>query len=150
MKAVRISSYLVSACLSVTTNIHAANAALFNISMNAGSIVVTAVPNHVYPDAGIKIVTSGYSLANPGTDCRMNNNGYCLFTVSQTEAASLALTGPAGTVEFDLCLNGKGPISCQRYNTTLTASAPRFVYAGNYINSNLSFCNVNAAKWNII
>ncbi|MFI4955711.1 MAG: YCF48-related protein [Gammaproteobacteria bacterium] len=48
----------------------------------------TNVSNHLYPNAGIKVNTPGYS----PTGCTDYSNGYCLFSVSDTNAAIIALT----------------------------------------------------------
>lgn len=53
--------------------------------------IVTAVPNHTYPAAGIKINTPGYSIGNIGLDCTPNNSGYCLFSVSDSQAKIISL-----------------------------------------------------------
>lgn len=61
--------------------------------------ITTTIPNHVYPNAGIKINTPGYALSG----CTLNNNGYCLFSVSNTTATTILLTPPtcqAGLVSF--------------------------------------------------
>lgn len=50
--------------------------------------ITTTIPNHTYPNAGIKINTPGYSLKG----CTLNSNGYCLFAVSNTNAATVSLT----------------------------------------------------------
>ncbi len=47
--------------------------------------ITTLTPNHTYPNAGIKINTPGFK----PTNCTMNNNGYCLFSVSNTQSASM-------------------------------------------------------------
>lgn len=56
----------------------------------------TAVPNHVYPAAGIKINTPGYELANIGLSCTPNANGYCLFSVNNTTPASISISKTSG------------------------------------------------------
>lgn len=52
--------------------------------------ILTTIPNHVYPFAGIKINTPGYGLSG----CTMSSNGYCLFSVSNTSPALILLTPP--------------------------------------------------------
>ncbi|MFN7098091.1 MAG: hypothetical protein ACK4PR_11130 [Gammaproteobacteria bacterium] len=49
--------------------------------------ITTTVPNHLYPDAGIKINTPGYT----PTNCTPASNGYCLFSVSSTATANIPL-----------------------------------------------------------
>ena len=67
----------------------------YNVSALTLSIR-TVVPNHVYPAAGIKINTLGYELANLGLSCTPNDNGYCLFSVSNTVPASISLSKTSG------------------------------------------------------
>src|SRR5665213_2402070 len=50
--------------------------------------ITTTIPNHTYPNVGIKINTPGYL----PTGCSMNGNGYCLFSVSNTTAATIPVT----------------------------------------------------------
>lgn len=50
----------------------------------------TTIPNHVYPAAGIKVNTPGYTL----TGCTPNNNGYCLFSTNNTVPTNINLTNP--------------------------------------------------------
>lgn len=49
--------------------------------------ITTNVPNHTYPNAGIRINTPGYVFA----DCTMMKNDYCIFTVSDKTAAHIAI-----------------------------------------------------------
>jgi hypothetical protein len=71
-----------------------------NYTAPATNLTITSnIPNHTYPNAGIKITTPGYTLAG----CTMNSNGYCLFSVSNTQAATIQAapsTCQAGTVQF--------------------------------------------------
>lgn len=60
-----------------------------NLNLN----ILSTIPNHTYTIAGIKINTSGYT----PTGCTMINNGYCLFTVSNTTAANIAITNTSNT-----------------------------------------------------
>lgn len=50
--------------------------------------ITTTIPNHTYPNVGIKINTPGFM----PTGCSMSSNGYCLFTVSNTAAATIPVT----------------------------------------------------------
>lgn len=47
--------------------------------------IKTTIPGHTYPNVGIKINTPGYL----PTGCSMSSNGYCLFPVSNTIAATI-------------------------------------------------------------
>ena len=53
--------------------------------------ITTTISHHTYPYAGIKILTPGYEL----TGCTPYNNGYCLFTLSDTMSASVVLSPTA-------------------------------------------------------
>ncbi|VEB33468.1 hypothetical protein [Legionella cherrii] len=61
----------------------------YNVSALTLSILTT-IPNHTYPQAGIKLNTPGYALSG----CHLQGNGYCLFSVSNTKAAIIPLTPP--------------------------------------------------------
>src|SRR5258708_200138 len=88
------------------------NGQLFSIQVAGSALTInTVVPHHLYPSAGIKINTAGYSLANPGTDCTPISNGYCLLSVSDTQSKTISLKGNIGGVGITLCLNGNGPLS---------------------------------------
>lgn len=101
----------------------AASGLLFNVSASSLKLTIsTTVAGHTYPAAGIKLNTSGYVLDNTNPGCTMSPNGYCLFPVSDTAPASINISGPSGTVHFILCLNGKGPLSCQNYSLKVVAN----------------------------
>jgi hypothetical protein len=53
--------------------------------------ISTTIPNHTYPNAGIKVLTSGYQFESDTP----NANGYVLFSVSNTapQAIAFAKTG---------------------------------------------------------
>ncbi len=59
--------------------------------------IKTTIPNHTYPNAGIKVNTPGYI---PG--CSRNSNGYCLFSVSDTTAATIPVTSTSCQNQSDL------------------------------------------------
>lgn len=89
---------------------------LFHV-MPAGSglSISTVVNNHIYPNAGIQITSPGYTL---GAECNPISNGYCLFSVSDTTPAQITIYKTIlddTPLSIILCLNGKGPISCQNY-----------------------------------
>lgn len=55
--------------------------------------ITTTIPNHIYSIAGIKLNTPGYTPSG----CTMINNGYCLFTASNTITAIINLTASNNT-----------------------------------------------------
>lgn len=103
--------------------------------------IIPSIPDHLYPHAGIKINTPGYSLTNEGTECTPEGNGYCLFAVSSNAPKSISISGPAGLVSVTLCLNGKAPISCQ--TDTISTSLLAFAYITN-ANSTVTQCAIDA------
>lgn len=63
-----------------------------NFSVSALNLTITTtIPNHVYPLAGIKINTPGYTLADLGAACTPMSNGMCQFSVSDTLAKAIAV-----------------------------------------------------------
>jgi hypothetical protein len=50
--------------------------------------ILTSIPHHTYPAAGIRINTPGYTVSG----CTPIANGYCLFTVGDTSPSTLTLT----------------------------------------------------------
>ena len=55
----------------------------------------TLVPGHSYPNVGLKLLTPGYAL---NTGCSSIENGYCIFAVSDTSPATVAITQTTTTV----------------------------------------------------
>ena len=53
--------------------------------------ILTTIPNHSYAYAGIKINTPNYTIANVGVDCTPYDNGYCLFSVSDSTPKTLTI-----------------------------------------------------------
>ncbi|WP_058478751.1 GMC family oxidoreductase, partial [Legionella steigerwaltii] len=53
--------------------------------------VLTTVPKHTYPFAGIKINSPYYSI---GSGCTPLSNGFCMFSVSNTSAAMIQIKIP--------------------------------------------------------
>lgn len=122
----------------------ASNGLFFNIIPTDTSLsITTTIPNHAYSKAGIKINSPGYTLTNPGIDCSLISNGYCLFSVSDTKSRLISISGNPGSVNLSLCLNGAGPVSCQNYDVSV-ASASRLKYA--YVsndNNTVLLCPIN-------
>lgn len=78
---------------------------LYNVSPTSLTISTT-IPNHTYPNAGIKINTPGYSLSSIGFNCTPLSNGFCSFSVSNTAPVNVNIAvdyivvgvGTAGSV----------------------------------------------------
>lgn len=101
---------------------------LFNVSISGGTLTFTPKANHSYPDIGMLITSSGYSFSTPNTQCSgwPNTNGYCKFAASFASPAFISINGPIGVLNFKLCLNLTGKLTCQNYsvNTVCTAIVP--------------------------
>jgi len=95
--------------------------------------IKTTVPNQSYPNAGIEINSSSYSLAAVGTECiHSNDTGYCVFSVSDTQPKDISISGTGDTLNLTLCLNGTGKTSsCQNYSVSMVITKPRFAYFNN-------------------
>jgi hypothetical protein len=100
-----------------------------NYTASATNFTITSnIPNHTYPNAGIKINTPGYTLAG----CTMNSNGYCTFSVSNTQAASIQ-SAPSSCLAGSVVFN---PTVTQLNNPTGgTPTAPQ------QFTVNMSMCN---------
>lgn len=55
--------------------------------------ITTIVPNHTYPNAGIRI-NSGGSIHKRGVSCKSIVNNFCIFTVSDTVPYNITLKNP--------------------------------------------------------
>ncbi len=58
------------------------------------SITTTIPSTHIYPTAGIKVNTAGYSAYYLDSACAMNQTNYCLFSVSSSSPALITLFTP--------------------------------------------------------
>ena len=106
--------------LTLSQNSFAATGLFFEVTTSDSNLTIrTTIPNHTYPAAGIRVNTTGYSLAASDSGCTPAGNGLCLFTVSDTAPATIKLSGPEGDVSVTICLNGQGPLSCQNYTAHL-------------------------------
>jgi hypothetical protein len=100
----------------------------FNVSIYVNTLTIsTATPDWHYPKAGIKVLTSGYTVENMTPE----NNGYSLFSVSDKVPATISLLGAPGEVRLQLCLNGVGSTaSCEIHTITIFKQKYAFVASG--------------------
>jgi 6-phosphogluconolactonase (cycloisomerase 2 family) len=113
------------ALAAMTAASHAAN--MFDVTLNGKTLhIKTTVPNHFYPAAGIKFNSADYQITS---GCTISDNSYCLFGVSDSQAADILFSGGGGVLSFDLCLSGKGPTSCQKF--TQQVATTEFLYVAN-------------------
>ncbi|WP_133136304.1 hypothetical protein [Legionella rowbothamii] len=97
--------------------------------------ISTTIFNHVYPAAGIKINTPGYSLSG----CTPYNNGYCLFSVSNTLPINIMLTNTVNQTTLisnnpSLALSVKcstGASGCVYVNEALTGQSRQITVTNN-------------------
>jgi|GEM_PF-3889605 len=103
--------------LFVSFSSHAQLGNLFNVNMTGSMATITpTIPNHLYPQAGILILTPGFTVVNSGIVCTFADNSYCLFPVSSSQPKQFTIAGAvARNLEISLCLNGASAISCQTY-----------------------------------
>jgi len=66
--------------------------------------ILTTVPNHTYPFAGIKINTPNYTIS--GVQCAPTGNGYCKFSVSDTSPTNITINSTASTYTIGGSLSG--------------------------------------------
>lgn len=135
MLSIRLS--VVLCLMAIHVDVNAGSSPLFTVSSSGLNLSISSTRiNHTYPAAGIKINTPDYSLANGGVDCSPASNGYCLFAVNNTKPTSLSIKGPAnGLLNLSLCLNGKGPLSCQTYDVSLKQLRAQWIIVSD-INTN--------------
>jgi len=95
--------------------------------------ISTAIPGHLYPVAGIKINTPGYTLANLGVDCNAFSNGYCLFKTSKTSSKLLTIL-KGGAQQYTVNASGDSHVtatpSTQRVNFNATGVVTLNVASG--------------------
>jgi hypothetical protein len=82
----------ITLCLNGKASLSCQNYTVSALNLN----ITTAAPNHTYPAVGIKINTPGYALGNLGLDCAPSGNGYCLFSVSNTQSATISISKSRG------------------------------------------------------
>lgn len=111
-----------------------------NLTVSASNLSIrTLIPNHTYPNAGIKINTPGYELPN----CAVSQSGYCLFSVSATTPMSILVAQKGNSYSINgsisglvssgltLQLNGSEDL-CISANSTSFAFSNRLAYGANY------------------
>lgn len=80
--------------------------------------ILTTIPNHTYSSIGIKINTAGYQLAS-NVKCLPISNGYCLFTASDKQPASITIV--RSTLILSSSILSTATINAL-YNQTITAT----------------------------
>jgi DNA-binding beta-propeller fold protein YncE len=114
---------------------------LFRTTVAGTTLTVNStIPNWTYPHAGISSSHSGVSFSG----CSYNSNGQCIFSVSDTQSASLTITGATTPIVVRLCLDGYGnTYNCENVTVQLPSSA--YVYVTNYASGTVSLCSVDSA-----
>ena len=90
----------------------------------------TTAPGWLYQSAGIKLTTPECHIVTSATDCNASDNGFCLFSVSDTKTTQISLSCssvtllnnplPIPPISMRLCLNGTGlTYSCEEHTLTL-------------------------------
>lgn len=110
----------------------------------------TTILNRVYPAAGIKVNTPGYSL----TGCTPNKNGYCLFSVNNTVPTKITLTNSVNQTTLisnktSLALSVKcplGAIGCVYVNEALTGQSRTITVTNNGL---ISATNVSVTSFGL-
>lgn len=107
----------------ISTSLEAKNMSgagpLFTVTGNGAYLNInTTIPNYLYANAGIKINTVGVSPVS----CNPAGNGYCFFTVSDTQTAYFLTQGAPGPVNVTLCLDARAQTNnCEQHAIMLTA-----------------------------
>ena len=104
----------------LTCQNYTTSALSFNISTN--------IPNHNYSSVGIKINTPGYTIAS---GCTTIDNGYCLFAVNTTTAATISLAADSNNPPWYPSLE-----AFEHYNSGRSHVFPLATFAGSYSGNN--------------
>ena len=64
----------------------------FSTAPSLSLSINTTAPGWVYKSAGIKLTTPECHIITSETDCSTSDNGYCLFSVSDTKTARIYLS----------------------------------------------------------
>lgn len=94
----------------------------FRFSTSGYTLTVnTTTPNRTYPNAGIQIISPGYTVSG---NVFPTKDGFYLFSVSDTVAATINLIGPSGEIRIKLCLDGVGKKYSCEYQTVSGIASP--------------------------
>ena len=112
----------------------AQSAPLFSVTSNGNYLTITTTRTNTL-NAGIK--SDGFTFSN----CTLDSNGFCRFSVSKTQSQNLLIAGPAIQPKLTLCnfpLNGN--------NTCITIKlGERFAYVVNYTGFSVSLCPIDSS-----
>jgi DNA-binding beta-propeller fold protein YncE len=103
---------------------------LFNVTLNGSSLVITTTTQNQPYIAILKNLPPGFSLATPRLHCKSTSNGNCIVTVSDTKAATIALSGPTSHYSFQLCTTETTSPICEPYDIRFALIANRGVTIG--------------------
>ncbi|MDF1757591.1 MAG: DUF1566 domain-containing protein [Legionellaceae bacterium] len=104
---------------------YANTGSLFSISTSGSNAIISPTIARNYPSIGIKI-TSGQTISG----CTSISNGYCIFQASVSQPKTLPFSGSNSILSGVVCLNGRGPVSCQKFSVSAGIGAS---YAGGVI-----------------
>lgn len=113
---------------------------LFRTSVEGATLTVNStIPNWTYPHAGISSSQSSISFSG----CSHNANGQCIFSVSDTQSASLTISRATTPILVHICQDGYGnTYNCEKVTVELPGSA----YVTNYNEATgfVSLCDVDS------
>ena len=120
----------------IKSNVPQATGKLFSVSTIGNQLTInTTIPGKTYQFAGITSLTPGFSFA----PCPTPDNGYCLYTVSDTLPANPSLVGNTANPTFKLCLDGAG----KKYSCEKKTIGSRFAYMSILANE-MRWCSINS------
>ena len=135
---------LIITVLLVTQVAYAASSTGRFFNVTSQGLILNIAPsvymNRAYSNVGIKINTSSHTIDSSASDCRMQSNGYCLFSVAANGTKQMTLQGANGPVSATICLNGIAALTCQTYSLNINQLA----YISNYNSKTISSCPVKA------
>jgi DNA-binding beta-propeller fold protein YncE len=103
----------------------------FSVSSNGTSVTVQSlIANHTYSNAAIKLNSTDYTFTDSASDCTSFQNGYCLFSVSDTTSKTIQISGKEGLAQMVICLSAASntPQICQRYTMSISPISNKLVY----------------------